>query len=363
MVTRALGVSLVVGTLLGWCLSPSFAQATGDDKIIFRDAAKGEKVCRVIKETFRGVEYLVSGQRQPPLPLDEVRRVEYAGDPWGPVQSQIDNSEYARALSDIDRLTKDPYADKKWRDQYCLFYAGYCLERLQKLKEAIQKYEECRKTVSDTRFMKDTYLNSINCYQLMGDGAGVEKTLKAFEEESRTQGMWEADVDGLRATNYESRGQWESALAIHRKNKAARDADAADRAKAGELRCLLQLGRDSEAGRLAVAIIGAKNSSNVALAAAFAAQGADLLKQGQYEESLRSLLRVVYGVEPKREPIMGTFEFEFSSYCSIKALVELSLKESSPEKKQQMQNKAAEILINIRNPRFREMSQKELERK
>lgn len=313
MINAFFSVGLLLLTLL--------PQTSYTDKVKLKNKAETIS-CRIIKETFKDVQYWVnySGQVQlQTVPVENVENLEY--DPaalphnYAMGLSNLKNGNYAAAIDYFEKSIGE-HKDVKPELQYCHYYKAEALLRQGKIDEAMKEYDNLLKAVPDTKFIKDIFINKFNVYLRSNNIKMVAEAVSGFESAASRCKMasWQDEIDMLKAQLYVRQQKWNDAQQIYAKYENDNDPEVSGPAIIGVLNCLRQ---KKDVNTLKSKADGAikRTKSDRVLTAAYNGIGDYYLSQSKNGEAMLAYLRGVVLYTSDATP-----EHEYALYGTVVAM-------------------------------------------
>jgi len=326
--------------------------AQDKDVIVWKDNSKQAVSCTIKIETFKEIKYSQGGNLMTEN-IDAVKEVTFGTRPtvkawysYDRGESEMKNHNLEEAIKHFDNAITEA---RKGGDgtlflQHSLYKKAQCLKDLNKLGEAIDTYNILIKDVPESRYLRDVHLDLYYCYIAKGSSRDAELILRQFEEVALKNGVksWQEDIDSLKANVAESKQDYKTAVGLFGKLLKSNNPDTADRATAGEIRCLIELKDYSKLQSRSEELI--KSSENyLILTAAYNGLGTVYLKDNKLKDARNAFLRGEVQYNPGRSP-----ENEYALYGSIVSISRLALTEKVAKAKEDDKERAGQLLGKLR---------------
>lgn len=327
------------------------APALAQDVIEFNDGKRPNAEGEVLAMTFKIIDFeILAGEQRIPqkAAAKEVRRItlDTINKTFDFVSGEdlFAKGEFAQAAERFERVKRDPRAKDPVRQMAAIMLVK-CHYTAGDLPAAIQAVKALRQDKAESFYLRDSYEFEYRCHLAMGNVAGLQQTVAAFEEKGRAEGMteWAKSADLMRGQLLESQGKWSEALAVHKKYTT--DKEVGDEATLGEMRCLTQLQQWPPLKAKADVILssqkGKKGADDRLLTAAHNARGEVLLNGGNAKDAL---LEFMQGVAVLNKGGDSSREHETAIARAAVACARIAAAEKDKNKKTLYKQRAQELL-------------------
>jgi hypothetical protein len=338
---------LAITIALAATASPLWAQ----DKIVFKDPSKNPDMeGEIVTMSYKLVEIEINVggtlAKQPAdarqiadiIPSNSKKSFDFSAG-----EASMANNDFATAIQRYERVTNDARATELMKQLSainivrCQYYAG-------NPQGVIQAATAMRSKKPDSFYTKESFELEVKAYLAMRDPNRASGAIKAFAAKGQSDNMaeWSKSAELMDAGLSELKGDFRSALGIHK--KYSRDRDVGEEATLGEMRCLTAIKDWTSLNSRADAIIkdaqGKKNFNTRMLIAAYNGKGDFDDNGGKVKESLLDFLQGAM-VLSKGET---SPEHEASLARSSIACSKLATAEKDAAKKATYRGRAVEML-------------------
>lgn len=204
------------------------------------------------------------------------------------------NNDFATAMSRFERVSNDTRSTELMKQLAsinilrCQYYAG-------NPQGVVQAAQALRAKRPDSFYLKESYELEVKAYLAMGDPNRASAAVRAFAAKAQQDNIqeWSKSAEIMDASVAELKGDWRSALQIHK--RYARDHDVGDDAALGEMRCLTALkdwpALNSRAETILKDAQGKPNFNSRLLIAAYNGRGGFDENSGKVKEALLNYLQ------------------------------------------------------------------------